>query len=102
MAHRMGSLFKMRFLPRLFYTSPQVFYLSGGGRGVRPATFFSDYHQLLADATHPTLILQSQVDSLANEVVGRYIHAHMPDGTLRILPSEGHCIHMTHPDMVRE
>jgi len=66
------------------------------------ATFFSDYRHLLPEATHPTLILQSQVDSLANEDVGRYIHAHMPDSTLRILPSEGHCIHMTHPDMVRE
>ena len=65
------------------------------------ATFFSDYRHLLPCAKHPTLILQSQVDALANERVGKYIHEHMPDSRLRVLPSEGHCIHMTHPELVR-
>lgn len=66
------------------------------------ATFFSDYRHMLSQANHPTLILQSKVDALANEDVGRYINAHMPGSTLQILASEGHCIHMTHPDLVRE
>lgn len=65
------------------------------------ATFFSDYRHLLPQTKHPTLILQSQVDALANEDVGYYISEHMPDSTLRVLPTEGHCIHMTHPELVR-
>ncbi|WP_447554361.1 alpha/beta fold hydrolase [Vreelandella sp. EE22] len=64
------------------------------------ATFFSDYRTLLPQLEHPALVLQSQVDSLANPRVGRYMHAHMPHSTLRELPSVGHCIHMTHPEIV--
>jgi len=66
------------------------------------ATFFSDYRHLLPQTQHPTLILQSKIDNLANEDVGKYMHAHMPKSTLRVLPSEGHCIHMTHPGLVRD
>ncbi len=64
------------------------------------ATFFSDYRHLLPQAKHPALVLQSAVDSLANPEVGRYIHAQMPNSTLRVMASEGHCIHMTHPELV--
>lgn len=64
------------------------------------ATFFSDYRHLLPQAKHPALVLQSQVDTLANPDVGHYLHAQMPDSTLRIMASEGHCIHMTHPALV--
>lgn len=66
------------------------------------ATFFSDYRHLLPRIEHPTLILQSQIDSLANKDVGKYMHALMPESVLRVLASEGHCIHMTHPTMVRD
>lgn len=64
------------------------------------ATFFSDYRHLLPQAQHAALVLQSQDDALANPEVGRYIHAQMPQSTLRIMESEGHCIHMTHPALV--
>ncbi|MCC5901531.1 MAG: alpha/beta hydrolase [Halomonas sp.] len=64
------------------------------------ATFFSDYRYLLPQAQHAALVLQSQVDTLASPEVGRYVHAHMPNSTLRIIASEGHCIHMTHPELV--
>jgi sigma-B regulation protein RsbQ len=64
------------------------------------ATFFSDYRHLLPQTVHPALILQSRVDALANENVGAYVHANMPGSTLQVLPSEGHCIHMTHPELV--
>ncbi|MFW6345959.1 MAG: alpha/beta fold hydrolase [Halomonas sp.] len=64
------------------------------------ATFFSDCRHLLPDNRHPALILQSQVDAMADEAVGRYMQAHLPHSTLRVLPSEGHCIHMTHPELV--
>lgn len=64
------------------------------------ATFFSDYRHLLPRAGHPALLLQSQVDSLANQSVGKFMLDRMPQATLRTLPTEGHCIHMTHPKLV--
>lgn len=64
------------------------------------ATFFSDYRHLLAQAKHPSLILQSQTDSLAPVEVGEYMNARMPESTLQVVPAEGHCLHMTHPDDV--
>ncbi|WP_447956593.1 alpha/beta fold hydrolase [Vreelandella sp. EE7] len=64
------------------------------------ATFFADYRAVLPRVRHPALLLQSQVDTLANPEVGRYMHARMPDSTLRELPSVGHCIHMTDPETV--
>lgn len=66
------------------------------------ATFFSDYRDLLPKNRHPALLLQSGVDALADERVGRYMEAHMPKSELRILPTQGHCIHMTHPDLVSQ
>nr|WP_290982145.1 alpha/beta hydrolase [Halomonas sp.] len=66
------------------------------------ATFFSDHRYLLPQAKHPALVLQSQVDTLANPDVGKYMHAHMPGTTLHEVPSQGHCIHMTHPDLIAQ
>jgi len=65
------------------------------------ATFFSDYRHLLPKNQRPTLLLQSQVDTLANESI-HYMQAHMPKSMLHVLPTEGHCIHMTHPDLVSQ
>lgn len=65
------------------------------------ATFFSDYRNLLTQAALPSLLLQSKTDSLADVTVGEYMHAHMPQSTLRILATEGHSIHMTHPELVQ-
>lgn len=64
------------------------------------ATFFADYRHVLPQVAHPALLLQSQVDTLANPEVGRYMHARMARATLKELPSVGHCIHMTHPESV--
>lgn len=64
------------------------------------ATFFSDYRHLLSQAKHPAVILQSEQDTLANPDVGHYMRAHMPGSTLRLLASQGHCLHMTHPGLV--
>lgn len=64
------------------------------------ATFFSDYRSLLPQARHPALLLQSKVDALANVRIGHYMHERMPGSRLRVLDTEGHCIHMTHPEQV--
>jgi len=64
------------------------------------ATFFSDCRHLLPRAEHPTLILQNRMDPLVPVAVGEYMHAAMPDSTLRVLGAEGHCPHMTHSNLV--
>lgn len=64
------------------------------------ATFFSDCRDALRQAPNPVLILQSANDTLAAIEVGQYTHDEIPESMLRVLPTEGHCIHMTHPDEV--
>lgn len=66
------------------------------------ATFFSDYRYLLPISEHPTLILQSEDDKLASVAVGEFVHQLMPNIQLCVMPTKGHCIHMTHPDAVAE
>lgn len=64
------------------------------------ATFFSDYRSLLPEVRHPSLLLQSQTDLLADVSVGEYMNANMPHSELRVLPAQGHCLHMTDPSLV--
>ncbi|WP_317986336.1 alpha/beta hydrolase [Vreelandella aquamarina] len=66
------------------------------------ATFFADYRHVLPKAAHPAVILQSERDTLAHPRVGRYMHANMPGSTLRVLASEGHCLHMTQPELIAQ
>lgn len=63
-------------------------------------TFFADNRADLPRVTRPCLILQHQQDTLAPLAVGEYLHAHLRNSTLQILPVAGHCSHMTHPQLV--
>lgn len=71
-------------------------------RAFARATFFSDYRHILSDTKHPSLILQSETDTLAQPHVGRYMHERMPGSAFSIIQAEGHCPHMTHPAEVAE
>lgn len=64
------------------------------------ATFFSDYRHILPQTTHPTLILQSKIDSLASTSVGEYLHEKMPNSEISIIDAQGHCLHMTSPEII--
>lgn len=64
------------------------------------ATFFSDLRNLLAQAKHPALILQSGTDALAATSIGVFMHDSMPNSELKVIEAEGHCLHMTHPNEV--
>lgn len=64
------------------------------------ATFFSDYRSQLPNCHIPTLVLQSRVDSLASVEVGQYVTDHLANGRIRVLDTEGHCIHMTDDNLV--
>lgn len=63
------------------------------------ATFFSDCRDMLGNCRIPTLVLQSQMDSLASVKVGEFVAEHLADSTIRILDTQGHCIHMTDPEL---
>jgi sigma-B regulation protein RsbQ len=66
------------------------------------ATFFSDHRHLLKKAKHPVLIFQSSRDSLASTVIGDYMLEHLPDAELRLIKAEGHCLHMTYPEIISQ
>jgi sigma-B regulation protein RsbQ len=66
------------------------------------ATFFSDYRYLLKEAKHPALIFQSSQDSLASTDIGEYMLKQLPHAQLKLIEAEGHCLHMTYPDIINQ
>tara|TARA_R110002153_G_scaffold110189_1_gene251132 strand:- start:7596 stop:8414 length:819 start_codon:yes stop_codon:yes gene_type:complete len=66
------------------------------------ATFFSDYRHLLKEAKHPVLIFQSSQDALASTEIGEYMLKQLPEAELQLIKAEGHCLHMTHPDIINQ
>jgi sigma-B regulation protein RsbQ len=67
-------------------------------RGFARAVFQCDHRADLARLDHPVLLLQCRDDIVAPEVVGDYMHRHLPRSTLVHLQSGGHCPHMSHPE----
>ena len=65
------------------------------------ATFLGDNRDLLKVSV-PSLILQSADDRVAPVEVGQYMQRHMPACSLQLLDINGHCAHMSHPEMVIE
>ena len=61
-------------------------------------TFLSDNREDLADVAVPTLVLQSAVDAIAPPEVGSFVAGAMPESTLRVIATVGHCPHMSHPE----
>ncbi len=64
------------------------------------ATFYADLRDYLPRTSLPTLLLQATEDSLASPAVGEYMHDTMPASVLRVVEANGHCLHMTHPEIV--
>jgi len=60
-------------------------------------TFLSDHRAELAQLQAPTLLLQCSDDIIAPQSVGHYMHAVLPDSTLRIIDNVGHCPHLSAP-----
>ena len=61
------------------------------------ATFLSDCREQLVESTTPSLILQCADDLLVPPLVTEYLHAHLPNSTLRHMNATGHCPHLTDP-----
>ena len=66
------------------------------------ATFLSDYRHILKDIKQPTLIFQSQNDSLASPEIGLFIRENITTSELDVIEADGHCLHMTHPDKITD
>ncbi|MEW6990547.1 alpha/beta fold hydrolase [Colwelliaceae bacterium 6441] len=63
-------------------------------------TFLSDNRNLFKKVKHPTLIIQSANDALAAISVGEYLARVMRNSELKIIPADGHCLHMTNPEAI--
>jgi sigma-B regulation protein RsbQ len=61
------------------------------------ATFLADNRADLAHVPVPSLIMQCSDDIIAPLAVGDYLHAHLPNSTLRVLQATGHCPQLSHP-----
>jgi sigma-B regulation protein RsbQ len=64
------------------------------------ATFFADNRSDLPKVTVPCLILQHRSDSLAPVSIGEYMHSQISNSQLKVLEVQGHCAHMSAPDLV--
>ncbi len=62
-------------------------------------TFTSDNRSDIPLCKVPVLVLQSERDLLAAPPVGQYVHDHLPASKMVILPTSGHCPHMSAPEM---
>jgi len=61
------------------------------------ATFLADNRSDLVGFDKPCLILQCQEDLVAPNVVGDYLHQHLPNSHLQQMKATGHSPHMSHP-----
>jgi sigma-B regulation protein RsbQ len=61
-------------------------------------TFMSDNRADLSRVSTPSLVLQCSEDPIAPQVVGEYVHGHLPDSQLVQLQAVGHCPNLSAPD----
>jgi sigma-B regulation protein RsbQ len=61
-------------------------------------TFLSDNRADLARVAVPTLVLQCTDDVIAPVPVGEYVRDQMPAASLVLLPTTGHCPHLSAPE----
>lgn len=63
-------------------------------------TFLNDCRDLLEKVVTPTLIIQTNPDSLVPVEVGKYMHQKIPNSSYTELAVPGHCPHMLYPQHV--
>jgi sigma-B regulation protein RsbQ len=63
-------------------------------------TFLSDNRADLPKLSQRSLILQCSDDLIAPPTVGDYMHANMPNSTLRVVDNIGHCPHLSAPEAI--
>ncbi len=60
-------------------------------------TFLCDNRSDLEKVKTKSLVLQSKTDNLAAVSVGEYVHKKIKNSTFKILETNGHCPHLSHP-----
>jgi sigma-B regulation protein RsbQ len=66
------------------------------------AVFLSDHRADLEGLKVPTLIMQCRDDIVAPLEVGDYMHAKLPNSTLKVLDTHGHYPQLSHPGPVTD
>lgn len=61
-------------------------------------TFLTDSRDTLASVKIPTLILQCSQDVIAPQIVGEFVHRHIPNSKFVIMRATGHCPNLSAPD----
>jgi sigma-B regulation protein RsbQ len=61
-------------------------------------TFLSDNRADLPTVPVPTLVLQCSADAIAPDVVGRFVHAQLPNSVFTQLKATGHVPHLSAPE----
>lgn len=59
--------------------------------------FLGDNRADLPRLRTPTLVVQSAHDAIAPRAVGTYVHQQLPGSQLVVLPTTGHCAHLSAP-----
>ena len=62
-------------------------------------TFLSDNRADLPRVRARSLVMQVQDDLIAPVTVGQYVQQHMPNAELVLLPTRGHCPHLSAPEL---
>jgi sigma-B regulation protein RsbQ len=65
-------------------------------------TFLSDNRQDLPKMKTRSLIVQCSDDIIAPVPVGQFLHAQLPNSTLRIVDNIGHCPHLSTPGVIAD
>lgn len=68
-------------------------------RAFARVTFLSDHRADYAALEVPALLIDTEDDALAPESVGVWMAEHIPHNRRVVLPLQGHCPHMTDPDL---
>lgn len=63
-------------------------------------TFLCDNRKELELVTTKTLIIQCAEDNLASIEIGKYVHSKISGSELSVLPTNGHCPHLSNPEEV--
>jgi sigma-B regulation protein RsbQ len=61
-------------------------------------TFLGDNREDLPQVRMPTLVVQSAHDAIAPVAVGEFVRDALPNGSLALLDTSGHCPHLSAPD----
>ena len=59
--------------------------------------FLGDNRADLPRLRTPTLVVQSAHDSISPRTVGTYVHQQLPGSQLVVMPTTGHCVHLSAP-----